>query len=114
MWHLTKPLAFMIGLACVVASAHADRCTQSLGKLQGYTVHAATQVDGDFEGCDFNKVIRFMDGKALRCSSYSYLYAFMPDAIIFAKSITYQGKSLATVKVLIECQIFDMEPVVLK
>jgi hypothetical protein len=97
-----------------IATTAAADCSSELMKLEGYTIIAATQVDGQFEGCDFDKVIRFTDGKRLRCSSYSYTYAYMPDAIIFGKRSTFQGKSLLSIKVLIEDEVFDMAPIVLK
>jgi hypothetical protein len=95
-------------------SAFADRCTRSLSRMQGYTIISVTQVDGEFQGCDFSRVIKFMDGTALRCSSYSYTYSYMPDAVIFGKTITYQGRSFVTLKVLIEGEIFEMESVVVR
>lgn len=107
-------LSLLGALLLVSGPAHADRCTRPLSRLQGYTIIAVTQVDGEFQGCDFDRVIRFLDGRALRCSSYSYTYAYMPDAVIFAKQVSYQGKSFATIKVLIEGEVFDMEPVLVK
>jgi hypothetical protein len=101
-------------LLLLAGPAGADRCTRHLKRLQGYTVVAVTQVDGEFQGCDFGKVIRFTDGKALRCNSYGYTYAYMPDAVIFAKTITVQGKSLATIVAWIEDDAFEMESVFLK
>jgi hypothetical protein len=97
----------------MATTADAD-CSSELTNLEGYTIVAATQVDGEFEGCDFDKVIRFTDGKRLRCSSYSYAYAYMPDAIIFGKRSTVPGKSFLSIKVLIEDEVFDMVPIILK
>ncbi len=98
----------------VAQPAYADRCTRQLSRVQGYTVISVTQVDGEFDGCDIDKVIRFLDGTRLRCSSYGYTYAYMPDAVIFAKQLSLQGKSFAAIKVLIEGELFDMEPFILK
>ena len=103
------------GLATLfIATTAAADCSSELMNLEGYTIIAATQVDGEFEGCDFDKTIRFTDGKRLRCSSYSYTYAYMPDAIIFGKRSTFKGKSFLSIKVLIEDEVFDMAPIVLK
>src|SRR5437879_10788045 len=61
------------GFAMLLMATTVDAdCSSELTNLEGYTIIAATQVEGDFEGCDFDKVIRFTDGKRLRCSSYSY------------------------------------------
>jgi hypothetical protein len=38
----------------------------------------------------------------------------MPDAIIFGKRSTVQGKSFLSIKVLIEDEVFDMAPIILK
>lgn len=105
--------AFLLMPIIGAAPALADRCTRMLSRLQGYTIISVTQVNGEFQGCDFGKVIRFMDGTALKCSSYSYTYSYMPDAVIFGKTMTHQGKSFAIIKALIEGEIFDMEPVIL-
>ena len=40
-----------------------------------------TQIDGDWEGCDFN-TYRLMNGYYLFCNSYFYEYAFMPSVEI--------------------------------
>lgn len=48
-----------------------------------------TQVDGNFEGCDFDKRIDFTNGLVFVCSTYSYTYSYMPKVKIFA----IQGKS---------------------
>jgi hypothetical protein len=107
-------VALVGALVLVSAPALADRCTRQLSRLQGYTVVAVTQVDGEFQGCDFSKAIRFLDGTVLKCSSYGYMYAYMPDAVIFAKQVAFQGKAFAAIKVLIEGEVFDMEPALLK
>ncbi|WP_139260704.1 hypothetical protein [Duganella sacchari] len=92
----------------------ADGTMRHLRKMEGYTIVAVTSVDGEFQGCDFGRVIKLLNGMSYKCSSYSYTYAYSPDAIVFAKANAYQGKSLATIKLLIEGEIFDMEPVFLK
>lgn len=79
--------------------------------LVGWTVLETTQVKDDFEGCDFDKRIRFMNGWVLTCSTYSYSYSFMPQAVIFVKSMTYQGRNFWMVKALIDDEIYDMQPI---
>ncbi|MFP3333397.1 hypothetical protein SB761_22040 [Pseudomonas sp. SIMBA_064] len=53
--------------------------------MVGWTIAAVTQVEDEFEGCDFDKVIKFMSGIALTCSAYGCSYAFMPFSVIFTK-----------------------------
>lgn len=114
MKYVVCAFALMCTLLGVAMPAQADRCTRSLKKVQGYTVVSVTQVDGEFQGCDFGKIIRLMDGTALKCSSYGYTYAYMPDAVVFAKQATYQGKTFVMIKLLVEGELFDMEPTLLK
>ena len=48
----------------------------------GYGAIEKTQVNGDYQGCDFNRQIPLMDGLIFQCMSYSYHYAFMPEVLI--------------------------------
>ena len=41
-----------------------------------------TQVYDDFEGCDFDKKIKFVNGLTFICSTYSYTYSYMPEVKI--------------------------------
>lgn len=78
--------------------------------MEGWSIVAVTQVDGEFEGCDFDKIIRFMDGTALRCGTFSYTYSFMPRAVIFAKGVSVKGKAFYAIKALIGDKIYNMQP----
>ena len=104
----------LLGTALLLCSGCALACADELRDVEGYTVISVTQVDGDFEGCDFDKRIRFADGTTLKCSSYSYSYAYMPDAVIFGKRVSHQGRSFLMVKVLIDDEMYDMDPQVLR
>ena len=42
-----------------------------------------TRVEGDFEGCDFDLVVRFINGLSFVCSTYSYTSSYMPEVKIF-------------------------------
>ena len=79
--------------------------------MQGWTVAAVTQVDGEFEGCDFDRRIIFSNRWVLTCDTYSYSYAYRPDAVIFTKSVRYQSQSYWLVKVLIDDEFYDMQPI---
>ena len=73
-------IGIIIMLLCCVSMTSAtdleDLCKQ------GYAVIEETQVDGDFEGCDFDKRIPLMNGLVFVCSTYNYSYAYMPDVLI--------------------------------
>ncbi|MEJ2060476.1 MAG: hypothetical protein P8Y64_08315 [Gammaproteobacteria bacterium] len=67
----------------------------------GYAVIEKTQVDGDFDGCDFGRRIPLMDGLIFVCSGYGYSYAFMPEVLIL-KNI-----NSSDIKILINGDEYD-------
>jgi len=82
-----------------------------LDEVEGWTLAAVTTVVDDFEGCDFEKAVRFENGWRLVCSDYSYTYAYRPEAAIFVRKWSYEGRDYWIAKVLIEDEFYDMEPV---
>ncbi|HTF36068.1 MAG TPA: hypothetical protein VK714_20475 [Myxococcota bacterium] len=113
---MTKPTLALVVLLLSLAPepSMADLCTRNLRRLEGWTIISVTQVDGEFEGCEFGRVIKLMDGSSLRCSTYNYTYSFSPDAIVFGKKATNEGTTLLMVKVLIEDELYDMTPLPVK
>jgi hypothetical protein len=107
-WRALPVLAFC---AQIVLSSELLACTDELDEVVGYTVIASTQVDGEFEGCDFDKTIRLNNGARFRCAEYKYSYAYMPAVIVFAKQMTLRGKSFVDVKLLIDDEFYEMYPV---
>jgi hypothetical protein len=78
------PLALAICLSLVVPAA---ACR--LDSMVGWTLIARKTIDGridkgikkdDFEGCDYDRIIVFEDNTGVRCTSYSYSYAYRPTA----------------------------------
>lgn len=67
----------------------------------GYGVALTTQVNGEFEGCDFGKRIRLMNGLVFQCQTYAYHYSYMPEVLI-VKSV-HDG----SLKVLIDGDEYD-------
>src|SRR6266850_4745556 len=49
---------------------------------EGYAVIAETRVNGEFEGCDFDKRIPLTNGLLFVCSTYSYSYSYRPEVLI--------------------------------
>lgn len=82
--------------------------------MEGWTIAAVTQVEGDFEGCDFDRSIRFDNGWRLTCGGFSYTYSYRPDAVIFVKTIQFRGRSYWAIKALIDDQFYEMQPVLAK
>jgi hypothetical protein len=68
---------------------------------EGYAVIEETQVSGEFEGCDFDRRISFVNGLIFVCSEYTYSYSFMPEVLIL-KNIGSGG-----IKVLIDDEEYD-------
>ncbi len=95
----------------LVTSAAVALDASDFSGMEGWTVAAVTTVRGDFEGCDFDKRIRFDNGWTLTCSGYSYSYAYRPDAVIFSKAVEIRGRGYWMVKVLIDDEFYDMQPV---
>jgi len=85
----------------------------------GWTIIESKTIEGykdrgkpkknDFEGCDYDRVIYFMDGSAVTCSSYGYSYSYMPTAIILGKSTTYKGKDYTLYKMIVEGDEYDIQ-----
>jgi hypothetical protein len=63
--------------ATVVAAADLEDLAR-----QGYAVVEETRVDGEFEGCDFDKPIPLTNGLVFICSTYSYSYSYRPEVLI--------------------------------
>ena len=68
-------------------------------QYQGYTIvgkktivgyiqiNGSTRKEGDsFNGCRYNRWIVFDDNTVLKCTGYTYQYAYRPDAIILVRA----------------------------
>jgi hypothetical protein len=102
---------FGVPALLIVTSSAIALDASDFNGLEGWTVAAVTTVRGDFEGCDFEKRIRFDNGWTLTCSGYSYSYAYRPDAVIFSKAIEIKGRNYWMIKVLIDDEFYEMQPV---
>jgi hypothetical protein len=66
-----------------------------LGSYVGYTIAAKKTIvgfvdedgerDSSFKGCKYGRKIIFDDQTYLTCGTYSYTYAYRPDAIILVR-----------------------------
>ena len=114
---MSRLKATLVATMLLVGSAApslADRCTRVLRRMEGWTIISVTQVDGEFQGCEFGRVVRFQDGTAYQCASYGYQYAYSPDAVIFGKTGTFEGRTFLSIKTLIDGELYDMQSVALK
>ena len=95
--------ACFIGVLPTFAACNFDR-------VIGYTLVAKKTVVGfikddsredGFSGCEYGKVLVFDDNTGVRCTAYSYSYAYRPDAYIFVNS--------SMIKICIKGEWFDAE-----
>ena len=102
------PLLFLLYFFLIGPALALDQ-----SELAGYTLIDEKIIDGDFEGCDFDKRIIFMDGTYLTCSTYSYTYSYMPTAYIYGRQFKYERKVFIDIKMVVEDEIYDMYPIIL-
>lgn len=89
-----------------------------LSDFVGYTVIASKTIDSfadrgkekkdGFEGCEHDRVIIFTDGTAVTCRTYSYTYSYRPKAVILGQQVTYQGKQLTMLKMVVGDTAYDI------
>lgn len=102
---------FDIGLTLLVMSCCPCNAMCDLDQMVGYTLIAKKIIAGsitdekkedEFSGCDFDRILIFDDNTAVRCTNYSYHYAYRPTAWIFVKS--------SSIKLCIDNSWFDAAP----
>lgn len=84
-----------------LSPALADISVSNLARLAGYTIVGTMTITGwqdtdgekkkgdSFEGCSYGRVIIFDNNKVLKCTGYSYLYAYRPSALILVKGTSF-------------------------
>lgn len=97
---ITSVLIFVLVLVSNRTSTARASDLEDLAE-DGFGVVEKTQVNGEFEGCDFDKRIPLVNGLVFVCTSYSYSYGYMPDVLIL--------KSVRTgeIKILIDEEEYD-------
>jgi hypothetical protein len=109
--HKAKASIAALLLGCLFpAFSSAASCEQILRRLEGWTIVSVTSIQGEFEGCDYGKKIALDDESVFACSEYNYTYSYSPDVIVFAKRMAYQGHSWISFRLVIEDEIFEMQP----
>jgi len=87
---------------------HAAGCDASdLSEIVGYTATASSNVTGEFEGADFDKPVKLDNGMIFEFTEYHYSYSYRPDVIVFAQSVTYEGRSMTLYKLFIDDELYD-------
>ncbi|MFN7996338.1 MAG: hypothetical protein U0Q18_22185 [Bryobacteraceae bacterium] len=72
------PLILCLALPVIGSSVDLDK----LADLVGYTIVAATNVKGTFNGADYDKLVALDNGWIFEFRSYGYHYAFHPQALV--------------------------------
>ena len=70
-----------------------------LKELEGFTLAEIWTIE-EFEGCEWDKKIDFIEGYTLICSDYGYNYSYYVDAFIFTNG--------SQIKMLVDDEIYDM------
>ncbi|WP_028747972.1 hypothetical protein [Rhizobium mesoamericanum] len=65
----------------LTSAAYADSDLEKLAK-KGFGAIEITNVDGEYQGCEYGKQIELLNGLIFQCSTYNYHYAYSPEVII--------------------------------
>lgn len=95
------------GMAVCGAAPCAAGC-EGLEEVVGFTLVAATRVQGEFNGCDFDRLVEFENGLALRCSEQRPTRTQQPAAYVFLRQIGLEGNTLSLLKVCIAGHMYNM------
>jgi hypothetical protein len=104
-------MRWLAAIVLLVANCAPCLATCNLDRVVGYTLVTKKVVAGyiqndkksdEFSGCDFDRILVFDDNTGVRCSGYSYHYAYRPTAYIFVGS--------SALKLCIDGDWFDAAP----
>jgi len=107
---MNRFLAFLVVAIALSPLCHAISASDLRG-LVGYTVVASTNASGELEGVDYDKLVKLDNGMVFEFQTYDYFYAYRPDVVVFAKTVTLPtGKSFTAYKLIIEDEgeVFDV------
>lgn len=109
-----------LAIICAVAYAPLSVALDAgdFDEVEGYTVIDITQVDGEFEGADFDRPVILGNGMIFRFTEYSYSYSYRPDVVVFARHHSADDlkrigiknppmNGLTTYKLLIDDNFYD-------
>ena len=84
--------------------ASANLNERDLHSLKGYTLAEIWTIE-EFEGCEYDKIIKFQEGAALQCVGYGYSYSYFVDAFIFVKTLS---GSVIDIKMVVDGEVYEM------
>lgn len=76
----------------------------NLNKLLGYTLASKWTIE-EFEGCEYDKVIRFKEGYSLSCADFGYSYSYNATAFIFVK---YANQTIVSIIMVVDGDLYKM------
>ena len=98
--------------------ACADGVSDTLSELVGYTIIAASNVRGDFEGASTDKPVKLDNGMVFEFTEDEYAYSYRPSAVVFARVISIEELSkllkkpatrpITPYKLVVEDEIYDV------
>lgn len=109
MLHIIR-ICVLLFVVCLPALTSDRLNADHLGRLIGYTVVAATTVSGNFEGADYDKLVKLDNGMIFEFREYSYTYSYRPDAVVLAKAIDVPptGRQALIYKLVVDDEIYDV------
>jgi len=97
-----------LGSRAAAVPARRTSCDAAdLSQIVGYTAVTSTNVAGDFEGADVDKLVKLDNGMIFEFTEYNYSYSYRPDVVVFARVTTFQGRSVTLYKLMIEDELYD-------
>jgi len=105
-----KYLFLLIGILLFLASQTELKAdvADELCSIEGYTIIACSNVVGDFEGADYDKLIELDNGMIFRFQEYGYSYSYRPECIVFGDLYEYQGSEYIIYYLLIEDEVYSV------
>jgi hypothetical protein len=105
-----KSIALAVAIVLCVGSQATALDTSQFSELVGYTVVTVTNARGTVEGVDYDTRIKLDNNMIFEFHTYSYFYEYRPDVVVFAKDVSYQGKTVTLYKLIIadEDEVFDV------
>jgi hypothetical protein len=85
---LMTVILLLCGLSWAAPANAVD--ADDLAELVGYTIVDASHVDGEFEGSDFDKLVRLENGMIFEFLDYSYSYSYRPTAVVLALHLSLE------------------------
>ena len=106
----TLRIVVLLLVICIPAITSETLDVDSLGELIGYTILAASTVSGDFDGADYDKLVKLDNGMTFEFEEYSYSYSYRPAAVVLGKAIDIPGAGRRTViyKLVVDDEIYDV------